>query len=194
MLTLGVDSATATLSVALVRDGQVLSERTSTSRRGQSEELLPLINDACIFADVKLSQVQQLAAITGPGSFTGIRIGLAAVQGLALGYTIPAFGVTSFVAARAAVPEAHVRVFESWREELFVQFGASAPEMLTPAQIIKRLQPDMKLTGDAAAHFPQHKFLPLPPLAAIAANLADTGEALIPFYLRPPDVTVPKTK
>lgn len=190
MITLGLDTATSLLSVALVRGDEVLALETSDARRGQSEVLMPIIESCCKQAKIELRDIARLCAVTGPGSFTGLRIGLAAVRGLAMGLSIPASGLSAFEAARLAVPSANVIVLESWREELFIQFGDDAPGMLTAPEIVSRLTPQSVLTGDAVAKVPGAKTIPMPALAPVAAR-ANGTEALEPFYLRAPDVTTP---
>lgn len=199
MLTLALDTATSLLSIAVGRAGKVLAIETSAARRGQSEELLPLMDKTCAAAGCKLQDIQRLVAITGPGSFTGLRIGLAAAKGLAFGLQVPLLGFSAFQAARHAVPEATGVVLESWREELYVELAlGQAPEMLTPAQIAARLQPGMLLTGDAAAKIPEAPYRTMPPLALAALELAEVGAAdnmpIAPYYVRPPDISQPKAR
>jgi len=198
MLTLALDTATALLSIAVGQNGAVLALETSAERRGQSEDLLPMVQKVCATAGVDLEAVGRIVAITGPGSFTGLRIGLAAAKGLAFGLNIPLIGISAFRAAQFAVPEATGVVLESWRDELYVQFGQAEPEMLTAAEIAQRLQPTTILTGDAAAKVVGAQVRPMPPLAIAALGMANEAaqnpEPIAPYYVRPPDISQPKAK
>lgn len=96
----------AACDLALIRDGAVLAERNEEMPRGQ-DAMLPQLSqtlmDAGGFAWTELSRI---AIVTGPGSFTGIRIGVAFARGLALALKIPAIGVT---ALEAGIPPSQSR-------------------------------------------------------------------------------------
>src|SRR5919202_1006228 len=93
LLTLGVDTSTERRSVALLRGGRVLAESSSGLREGGSANLLADIDRVLASAGVRLKEVELYAAAVGPGSFTGLRSGLATVKGLALTTGRPAVGV-----------------------------------------------------------------------------------------------------
>ncbi len=101
MLILAFDTSAGGCSVALLDGDQVLAQDRRAMQRGQSEALLPMIEAICAEGDRPLYEVEGLAVTHGPGSFTGLRIGLAAAEGLALALDIPAVGISSFE-ARAA--------------------------------------------------------------------------------------------
>ena len=87
LLLLALDTATATASVA-VYDRQrrrLLSEITWQARRRHTQDLMPAVQQALAYAGAGVEQITALAVTTGPGSFTGVRIGISAVKGLGLG-------------------------------------------------------------------------------------------------------------
>lgn len=112
MRILGVDTSTATASVALIEEGQLLAEagdgRVSqigiiSARGNHSETVLPLIQSVLDKADCRLADLAAIAIAIGPGSFTGLRIGLALVKGLAYDGNLPVIGVSSLEAQAARV-------------------------------------------------------------------------------------------
>ena len=88
---LALDTATTTASLALYEptDGVLLAEQTWQARRRQTEELLPVLADMLARLDLDQAAMTTLAVTTGPGSFTGVRIAISVVKGLALGLPKP---------------------------------------------------------------------------------------------------------
>ena len=113
MLILSINTAEAACDIAIVQDGHVLFERREDMLRGQDARLPGLVEEALAEAGTTLDALDRIAVVTGPGSFTGIRIGVAFARGLALTLKIPALGLTSLEAglppemigpAKAALP------------------------------------------------------------------------------------------
>lgn len=94
---LGLDTAAGQCAAALVdAGGAVLARRVEGMRRGHAEALFPLIDVALDEAGARYGDLRGIAVCTGPGSFTGIRVGVAAARGLALGLGLAAVGVDRF--------------------------------------------------------------------------------------------------
>lgn len=130
MIVLAFDTSLARCSVALWRDGAIAAHRESEMARGHSEALMPMVSAVMADAGLEFSALSRIGVTVGPGSFTGIRIGLAAARGLALGSGAPAFGVTTLEAVAAeAAGEAGGRdifaVLDTGRPEVFVQIFAA---------------------------------------------------------------------
>ena len=137
---LAIDSATAACSAALIDGSTILDERFELVGRGHAERLLPMIEE--------LLAGRRLVAILvdcGPGSFTGVRVGLAAAHGLSIGWGIPLFGYSS-TAAVAAATGAEAVALHGGHGQLFVQGFAHDP--LQPTSALQSLLPE-----DAAAAF-----------------------------------------
>ena len=98
MLILAMESTAKAASVALVRDGTLVAQSIQCSGLTHSRTLLPMAEDLLKNAGVKLSEVDRFAVAHGPGSFTGVRIGVAAVKGLAWAAEKPAVGVSTLEA------------------------------------------------------------------------------------------------
>ena len=98
MLILAFESSAKAASVALVRDGELIAQSTQCSGLTHSRTLLPMAEDMLKNTDIRLSDVDMLACAHGPGSFTGIRIGIATVKGLAWALDKPCIGVSTLEA------------------------------------------------------------------------------------------------
>lgn len=214
-LILALDTSSSSGSVALAREGKTLKALSFEADRGHSQTLLPAIESLFAGGSLKVGEVDLFAVVRGPGSFTGLRVGLASVRGLAGGKAC--FGALApDVAAWAARGRAarvlalsdlfHGEVFGSVYDEKADLI--STRESGTLSVVIAALQPLLTGTlvavGSAAARHrdeiaslrPGIGFIDLaeglaPHLAALAAERASaetTGPAadLMPFYLRDP--------
>lgn len=95
MYTLAIDTSTKTASAALLRDDEVVVEVFVNVGLNHSEVLLPAIDNICRTAGIGVPDIELFACTTGPGSFTGLRIGAATVKGLALAGAKPIAGVST---------------------------------------------------------------------------------------------------
>lgn len=98
MLILAFESSAKPASAALVKDGQLLSQYTQCSALTHSRTLLPMAEDMLKNAELRLSDIDLIAVAHGPGSFTGIRIGVSTVKGLAWAAEKPCVGVSTLEA------------------------------------------------------------------------------------------------
>lgn len=98
MLILAFESSAKPASAALVKDGQLLSQYMQCSALTHSRTLLPMAEDMLKNAELRLSDVDLIAVAHGPGSFTGIRIGVSTVKGLAWAAEKPCVGVSTLEA------------------------------------------------------------------------------------------------
>src|SRR3989338_6128567 len=96
MKCLAVNTATTVLSVALLDGGKVLHVFQTPETRDQGNLVLGHVREALDARGLSFPDLDLLAVVTGPGSFTGIRIGLSAMRGLALAASLPLIGATSF--------------------------------------------------------------------------------------------------
>lgn len=101
MLTLAIHTAGSSCDIALMRDGEVIGRQSEDMKRGHDQRL-PVLTEALLLTNgISLSDVDQFAVCVGPGSFTGIRVGVAFMRGLALAHGKTAIGVTSLEAMYA---------------------------------------------------------------------------------------------
>lgn len=132
-----IDSATAACSVALLgADGAVLGAAHEVVSRGHAERLLPMIE-----ALLAGRRPGAILVDCGPGSFTGVRVGLAAAQGLAIGWGVPVAGYSSMALIATASGEAEAAVaLVGGHGELFVQDYGGDP--IAPLGDLRSLPPD----------------------------------------------------
>jgi tRNA threonylcarbamoyladenosine biosynthesis protein TsaB len=132
-----IDSATAACSAALIGDdGTLIDERYELVGRGHAERLLPMIAE--LLAGRRPSSI---LVDCGPGSFTGVRVGLAAAHGLAIGWGIPLAGFSSMAAVAAASGEPETAVaLAGGHSEIFVQSYGGEP--IGPLDDLRSLSPE----------------------------------------------------
>lgn len=136
-----IDCATAACSVALLQGDRLADERHELVGRGHAERLVPMIEE--LLGERRPSSI---LVDCGPGSFTGVRVGLAAAHGLAIGWRVPLHGYSSLtVIAAAAAGRGQLAVaLHAGHGQLFVQTYDRNP--LTPLDELRSLLP-----SDAAA-------------------------------------------
>src|SRR5271156_3896962 len=105
MLILAIDTALDACAAAVLDTGtgQLIAQESQAMKRGHAEALMPLIGRVIAASGVAFASLGRIAVTTGPGSFTGLRVGLSAARGIALAANIPAVGVTTLAAYAAPV-------------------------------------------------------------------------------------------
>lgn len=142
--------------------------------RGQAERLMGLLEEILVAEGLKWRDLSALAVGTGPGNFTGIRIGVSAARGLALGLGVPCYGVTGFEARASLAPEGS-------------EVAITAPR--ATAYVLRAGQPVIVPIEDVTDPAPQ------PDPADFAVGLAKHATTLwparpappTPLYVKPPD-------
>ena len=192
MLTLAFDTATAVATSALVEDREVLGERVS-----RAQTLLEDVDALLRQAGAHPSELDRLAVGLGPGSFTGVRIGLAVARGLALSLDVPGAGVSTLAALAAGAPGA-VPVVDAKRREVFALLDGE-PRVLAPQEL--PLDHGAVCVGDGARRYrslleergavvppdDDERHLPRARFHAALAGEPGPVDELEPLYLRVPD-------
>ena len=172
MLLLALDTSLATCSVALWRDGAPIADHFVPMARGHAEALVPMVQAVCAQAGVDLAAVGAIAVTRGPGTFTGIRIGLATARGFALTIGCPVIGVSTLevIAASAQLPTDPAPILvvqDARRGEIYAQrIGATPKE--SPA-------PQLLAVADLAAAFPERPLRLVGSGALLAADRLGPG-------------------
>ncbi len=132
MLVLGIDTAARRGGVALAQGDRILASRRIEAPKGFGDTIYPLIEDLLQQAGVALADVELFAAASGPGSFTGVRVGLTAAKALGEALGRPAVGVSNLAAMAAAAGEAPCApVLDARREEVYgAVFGEGGEPLL----------------------------------------------------------------
>ncbi|MEL6240217.1 MAG: tRNA (adenosine(37)-N6)-threonylcarbamoyltransferase complex dimerization subunit type 1 TsaB [Pseudomonadota bacterium] len=179
---LAFDTTHAHCAAAILQDGAFRALRTEEMRKGQAERLMGLLQDCLEEANLAWSDLDALAVGIGPGNFTGIRIAVSAVRGLALALGIPVYGVDGL----------------AQRAHLYPQFRAAVPAPRDNVYTIVDDSPAMMPLSEA-----EELDYPLCPdptpedLARAIAEIAadrwpEPGERPAPLYIKPPDAAPAK--
>lgn len=210
MIVFSVDTAHAACSVCVYDTSQdrALALVSEPMQRGHAERLTDMADQAVASAGISFSDIDRLAACSGPGTFTGVRIGLAFVRGLALVLKVPAVGITTFAAlaenCRTVSPATDIWVVQDARRgEVYLQgFGSDGGEVHA-ASVLSVADADA-LTNDKSGlvvgsgtgliNLPDglavsgiSSIPDIATIAKLAGRVADTSQPAMPFYLRSPD-------
>ena len=202
MIVLAVDTCLGACSVALIDGDRVLAARSEPMSRGHQERLAPMAAEVMGEAGLAFDKLDRIASTAGPGSFTGLRVGLAFAKGLALALGRPCIGIGSLQAIAfglsgrviASADARHGQVY--W--QAFQDGAATTPAALSAiSDLANQTAPDA-LAGPAAALlaglFPDASVVeqPVPDPVAVA-RLAVTADEVpaVALYLRPPDAKLP---
>jgi len=135
---LALDSAGSACSVALWRDGRIAAHRVAEMEHGHAEALIPMVQAVMGEAGMAYSDLDLIAAGTGPGSYTGVRVGLAAARAIASAAGKPLTGVSNFEAILAAcapdVPQ--LVALDTRRADLYIQLFAPNGQAESPPTIV----------------------------------------------------------
>lgn len=142
MLILAIDTALDACAAAVLDtdSGQLIAQGTLAMQRGHAEALMPLLARVMQSAQLSFSALDRFAVTTGPGSFTGLRVGISAARGLALAADKPAVGVTTLSAYAAAIvsrnkPAPVVSAIDARHDHVYFQIVAGDGSQLVRPKV-----------------------------------------------------------
>lgn len=211
MIVLGLDTALSACSAAVTRDGEVLAALSEPMQRGHQERLALLVQAVMQAAGLPFAAVERVGVTVGPGSFTGLRVGLAFAKGLGLALDKPCVGVgvLEALAASAPGPGLTAAVIDAKRDQVYLQAFAGGAALMAPdaldigtaaarlaelwrdgpltlvgpgARLLAGISPEAQVIERAAPD-------PAAICALAAAKPASAGAR--PLYLRAPDAKLP---
>jgi tRNA threonylcarbamoyladenosine biosynthesis protein TsaB len=208
MLVLGLDTCLTACSVAVSDGERALAHESEVMARGHQERLAPMAERVMAKAGLAFADLQRIGVTIGPGSFTGLRVGLAFAKGLAAALDLPLVGVGTLEALAAEAEGLVFAAVDARRDEVYLQGfddgrALMAPDALDLGTAAARLAEiaagrALTLVGSGApllaAFAPQARVLTPPGadarrVARLAA--ARTPAPARPLYLRAPDARLP---
>ncbi|MCR6500760.1 tRNA (adenosine(37)-N6)-threonylcarbamoyltransferase complex dimerization subunit type 1 TsaB [Shinella sp. CPCC 101442] len=201
MIVLAIDTAGTGCSAALYDSDRdvVLGAAGADIGRGHAERLMEFVDGALEAAGIDLPAVDRIAVTVGPGSFTGIRVGVAAARGLALALGVPAVGVSTLAALAADRQGPLLVAIDAKRDEVYWQaFAIDGSEATPPAiasveeaKVIAGMHKGA-LAGSASALLREGAIaetdgVSIATVARLGAGLDPAANLPRPLYLRGPD-------
>jgi tRNA threonylcarbamoyladenosine biosynthesis protein TsaB len=213
MLLLAIDTSTSTGSIALRGDAGIVGLLTASVDLTHSEGLMPAVDNLLRRTGRTVDEITALACVAGPGSYTGLRVGVATAQGLALAKNLPCVGISSLDTLAWALPHARYPICpllparKGWLYARLYRWEGDAPQPLTeelyvePDELIRSIQEPTILYGPGLEAYRRslqemlgEQFVSAPdvcnlPRADIAAELAArellAGRSLTAEHLLP---------
>jgi len=208
MIVLGLDTCLNACSVAVSDDGRVLASASELMARGHQERLAPMAERVMAEAALPFSRLDRIGVTVGPGSFTGLRVGLAFAKGLGAALSIPVVGVGALEALAAEADGLVFAAIDARRDQVYLQAFEDGRALMAPDVL------PVELAAARVAELAHGRGLTLvgsggPLLAGVAAGArlipADGVDARTvarlaqareprparPLYLRAPDARLP---
>ena len=207
---LSIDTCLGASSVAVLDGERVLATKSEPMTRGHQERIGMIAREAAAEAGIAFGDLTRIGVTVGPGSFTGLRVGLAFAKGLATALSIPCVGITTLEALAFGIPGFTAAVLDARMSQVYIQIFADGVSLMAP---------DALELGEAAARLAElHSGGPATLVGSGAPLLADTmsGAAILtpaapdpvavarlaaarpapahsprPLYLRAPYATLP---
>jgi len=201
---LAVDTAMNACGVGIRRNDGMFFSNMELMERGQAERLMPMILELVKAADLTLADIGAYAVTNGPGTFTGLRVGLSTVRALAQASGKRAHGISTFDALADAAGEGNNCILiETKRTDYYVRAPGQPDQCMSPDDLRAIIRDDWILVGDAVGRAITELGLPnkakpftsVPPEYLIArAQQMTEGGLPEPVYLRGADVSIARKK
>ena len=194
MYFLGIDTSTKTCSTAVTKDDFLVTETTLCNSLSHSKKLLSLIDDTLEKAGIDIHQIDSIAVSTGPGSFTGLRIGIGTVKGLCLAAPKPIIGVSTLEALSCPVSDHSSLIcplLDARKKEVYTSLfryknnrltRLSEDMVISPLELLKKIDEKTVFIGEGAEVYRN----------MITEKLSDRAVFLPKFFNQPRGVCVAK--
>ena len=215
MKILSIDTSSSICSVAILEDNKLIKEISQNNGLTHSEKLMPIIEEILKQTNLKLKDIDLLVCDKGPGSFTGIRIGVATVKAFTDSLNIPLIGVSSLEALAyninsngiicslidAKNDNCYYGIFENINGEILLIDKLSVDEVSAILDNLKNIKSNITFVGDGAVVYknkilevlPDSQFTTNNDLSAYKLGLAglyhfknNNSDEILPLYLRAP--------
>lgn len=199
MLLLAFDTTANSVSVALLNESGVIASRCLEMVRGQGEALIPMISDIMTESGHQMNELTDVAVSVGPGSFTGVRVGLATARGIGLALGISMHGVTTFEMAAYGLQRPVMVVLDTKRGDFYTQIFSQeknqpeSPCIQTAESVLLwagHWTGDGVLVLGKTSGFVPNTIIPAEAVGLIASSRLSRPLPVEPIYLRDADVTV----
>ena len=199
---LALDTSSDYVSIALFDKLELLAHTHQPMPAGQAEKLLPLLQELLTKTKKRPQDISSVAVAIGPGSFTGVRIGLSTARALALALNIPVIGITNFDAAAYNIKKQITVALDTKRGDYFVQkFNQNMQPISSPTvQTTEELATSAPffVTGSGASSLSQsinctcvpQNVSPAVAIGYLALTRTDLHHPASPLYLRDAHVTI----
>jgi tRNA threonylcarbamoyladenosine biosynthesis protein TsaB len=189
---LGIDTSTKTCSIAVTKDDSLVTEMTLCNNLSHSRKLLSLIDDTLEKAGIDIDKIDGIAVSTGPGSFTGLRIGIGTVKGLCMAASKPIVGVSTLEVLSYPVPDHSALIcplLDARKKEVYTSLFQYKNNRLTrlaedmvvsPFEILKRIDEKTIFLGEGAEVYRE----------LIIEKLSDLAVFLPQFFNQPRGASV----
>lgn len=203
MKILAFDTCLTACSVAVLADDRVLASRAEPMARGHQERLAPLVQDLMGQAGLSFDQLDRIGVTVGPGSFTGLRVGLAFAKGLSAALDRPAIGIGLLEALAEGLSGRVAAVLDAKRDQVYLQtFVEGRPETSPRVLSLTEARTELAVFRPTSLVGTGGELMDLPDVTLIAADHADPVAIArlaarkplappMPLYLRAPDARLP---
>jgi len=206
MVTLAINTASRNTQIALLQDNKILKEKEWVSANDESEKLMPEIDKLLKNKKLKYSDLNEIIVVKGPGSFTGLRVGVSVANAISYVQKIPVYGVDTFNFLRAKSNEKDIEVIVllAGRSEIYVQFEYKGRPMIHKTEEAIKLLKEKgikKVSGELLADqkklFKKIKFLEPKKtfgqaLLSIEKKDLEKQDIIEPLYIKGPGISSPK--
>jgi tRNA threonylcarbamoyladenosine biosynthesis protein TsaB len=196
MVTIAINTASKKTAIALVKDEKVLGEKSWQSENDEAEKLMPAIDELIKKHKLKYDDLKKVIVIKGPGSFTGLRVGIAAANTIAFLQKIPIYAIDTFTYLRVAADKGNqdnTLVLFAGKREIYVQETPdTAPELIKLDEAAKKLE-GKNLIGELI-----HEQLDQPKktfgetIASLPISALKKEKIIKPLYIKGPGISKPK--